>query len=205
MSEVKMTKMEKMVELLSKTYNFNVEEALKLCKGNKKDKKEKKNKKVEVSDIFVELSNVELSNNVERDVEVKEKKARTEKQQAAFEKMKAAREEKLKNKEVKVKEVKEKKPRTEKQQAAFEKMKIARQEKLKEKKAAAASGGSSSGVVTEVEEITVKKMVYEGKEYLLSKDNTVYDEDTEEVVGKWDDKENKIVVAEELEEEQIDE
>ncbi len=34
MSEVKMKKMEK-VELLSNTYNFNGEEALKLCKGNK--------------------------------------------------------------------------------------------------------------------------------------------------------------------------
>ena len=42
----------------------------------------------------------------------------------------------------------------------------------------------------EEEEVEVKIWNYEGKDYLLSSNNTVYDKETEEVVGMWDG--NKI-------------
>jgi outer membrane biosynthesis protein TonB len=97
------------------------------------------------------------------------------------------------------KEEKEKKPRTEAQLAAFEKMKQAKAEKkekaLKEKENA----------VVVVEEVSVKKFVHEGVEYLKSSNNTLYNPETEEAVGMWDENTGKMLEMELTEEEEIDE
>jgi hypothetical protein len=57
-------------------------------------------------------------------------------------------------------------------------------------------------VKEEEEEVEVKIWNYEGKDYLLSSNNTVYNKETEEVVGMWDG--NKIVEMELEEEEEVD-
>lgn len=211
--------------MLSGKYNFSAEEGLKLYEESVK--KVKKVKKVEVEDIFVEMSRIEGV--VVDNVVVKEKKARTEKQEAAFDKMKAKRAEMLKEKKesgvvvekvikekkVKViKEEKEKKPRTEKQQAAFDKMKAKRAENLKAKKDAASvvSTPSDSQVekvseaverVSQEDEVRVRKFSHEGKEYLISNENTLYDPESEEAVGRWNADSRKIEAISELEEEEI--
>jgi hypothetical protein len=224
----------RVISVLSGKYNFSAEEGLKLYEESVK--KVKKVKKVEVEDIFVEMSRIEGVENVDN-VVVKEKKARTEKQEAAFEKMKAKRAEMLKEKKesgvvvekVKViKEEKEKKPRTEKQQAAFDKMKAKRAENLKAKKDAASvvSTPSDSQVetvspavetvspavetvseavetVSQEDEVSVRKFSHEGKEYLISNENTLYDPESEEAVGRWNADSRKIEAISELEEEEI--
>jgi hypothetical protein len=134
-----------------------------------------------------------------------------------------------KEKKVKViKEEKEKKPRTEKQQAAFDKMKAKRAENLKAKKDAASvvSTPSDSQVetvspavetvspavetvseavetVSQEDEVSVRKFSHEGKEYLISNENTLYDPESEEAVGRWNADSRKIEAISELEEEEI--
>jgi hypothetical protein len=41
--------------------------------------------------------------------------------------------------------------------------------------------------------IEVAKITYEGKEYLKSSDNTIYDSKTWDEIGKWDEKNSKVV------------
>lgn len=217
-----MSKVMKVISVLSMKYNFSAEEGLKFYEEEsvKKDKKSKKVKKVEVEDIFVEMSRVD---NVVENVEKQEKVEKVEKPEKVKEKkVKVVKEKKEK------KEEKEKKPRTEKQLAAFEKMKAKRADNLKAKKDLASVVSTPSDTpsdtvsdtvsdteveaVVEVEvvvdnerseedEVSVRKFSHEGKEYLISNENTLYDPETEEAVGRWNG--STIDAIGELEEEEI--
>ena len=55
-------------------------------------------------------------------------------------------------------------------------------------------------VKEEKKEVKVKKFEVNGKKYLKSSENIVYDGETQDVVGKWDE-EKKEIIFEELEEE----
>ena len=59
--------------------------------------------------------------------------------------------------------------------------------------------------VVVVEEVSVKKFVHEGVEYLKSSNNTLYNPETEEAVGMWDENTGKMLEMELTEEEEIDE
>jgi hypothetical protein len=209
-----MSKVMKVISVLSLKYNFSAEEGLKFYEESnvKKEKKTKKVKKVEVEDIFVEMSRVEnVVDNVVDNVDNQEKVDKVVKEK----KVKVVKEKKVKVvKEKKVKEDKDKKPRTEKQVAAFEKMKAKRAENLKAKKDLASvvstpSDPASDPEVVEVEavveveedEVSVSKFSHEGKEYLISSENTLYDPDSEEAVGRWNG--STIEAIGELEEEEI--
>jgi hypothetical protein len=213
-----MSKVMKVISVLSLKYNFSAEEGLKFYEESnvKKEKKTKKVKKVEVEDIFVEMSRVEnVVDDVVDNVDNQEKVDKVVKEN----KVKVVKEKKVKVvKEKKVKEDKDKKPRTEKQVAAFEKMKAKRAENLKAKKDLAsvvstpsdpASDPASDPEVVEVEavveveedEVSVSKFSHEGKEYLISSENTLYDPDSEEAVGRWNG--STIEAIGELEEEEI--
>ena len=226
-----MSKVMKVISVLSLKYNFSAEEGLKFYEEESvnNSKKSKKVKKVEVEDIFVGIFRGE---NVVEDVDkvyvedvdkqenvevVKDKKEKVVKEK----KVKVVKEKKEKVvKEKKVKEVKEKKPRTEKQLAAFEKMKAKRAENLKAKKDLASvvstpSDTPSDTEVVEVEaqvdevegdegeedEVSVSKFSHEGKEYLISSENTLYDPESQEAVGRWNG--STIEAIGELEEEEI--
>ena len=205
-----MSKVMKVISVLSLKYNFSAEEGLKFYEESnvKKEKKTKKVKKVEVEDIFVEMSRVEnVVDDVVDNVDNQEKVVKEKKVKVV--------------KEKKVKEDKEKKPRTEKQVAAFEKMKAKRAENLKAKKDLASVVSTPSDpasdpeivqvegeveAVVEVEEedeVSVSKFSHEGKEYLISSENTLYDPDSEEAVGRWNVETKTIEAIGELEEEEI--
>jgi hypothetical protein len=254
-----MQKISKVIDVLSREYNFSAEAGLKLYMDSLK-KKEKKVRKVEVEDIFTEMSRDENVDSVVVE-KVKEKKPRTEKQLAAFEAMKAKRaanieakkvekegekvekegekvekegenvevekvekaKKEKKEKKAKVEKTekveKEKKPRTEKQMAAFEAMKAKRAANLQAKKEAKENVPVVDEVVepveiqeemqeevqgdTESDEVSVKKFDHKGKEYLISKENILYDPENEEAVGKWNEEKQEIESCEELEEEEI--
>jgi hypothetical protein len=223
----------KVVSILAEKYGFNVEEAMASLKKVKSVKSVKKVEVSDIFEDLTRESGVDSGRVecVDKVAVVKEKKPRTEAQLVAFEKMRLKRAEKLaeklaekekegegastdpkdpkepkapkepkKPKEPKEpKEEKEKKPRTEAQLAAFEKMKQAKAEKkekaLKEKENA----------VVVVEEVSVKKFVHEGVEYLKSSNNTLYNPETEEAVGMWDENTGKMLEMELTEEEEIDE
>lgn len=207
-----MSKVMRVISVLSMKYNFSAEEGLKFYEEEsvKKSKKTNKVKKVEVEDIFVEMSRVgDVENIVDNVVEnvvenvVKEKKEKV---------VKEKKEKVVKEKKVKVvKEEKEKKPRTEKQVAAFEKMKAKRAENLKAKKDLASVVSTPSDTqVEQVEapvdepeedEVSVRKFSHEGKEYLISSENTLYDPESQEAVGRWNG--STIEAIGELEEEEI--
>ena len=145
--------------------------------------------------------------------EVKEKKEKVVKEKkekvvkAPKEKVVKAPKEKV-VKEKKEKEVKEKKPRSEAQLAAFEKMKQAKADK-KALKELEGKVEVVSEVVSEVEEevsiVSVVKFIHEGVKYLKSSNNTLYNAETEEAVGMWDEITGKIIEMELTEEEEIDE
>jgi colicin import membrane protein len=125
----------------------------------------------------------------------KEKKPRTEAQIAAFEKMKAKGEEKRKQKALEkeqgvVAPVTE--PVAEVAAPVTEPVKAAKTKKTKEVKT----------VVEETkEEVKVKKFEVNGKKYLKSSENILYDAETQDVIGKWNE-DKKEIIFEELEEEE---
>ncbi len=206
-----------------------VEENVKSVEKKGRPKKEKK--EVEVSgkvDIFttlVEGSTSETSENKVEEPKKMTKKAEKEAKKAEKEAAKAAKEAEKKAKEEakaakkaekEAKAQKEKKPRTEAQIAAFEKMKAKGEEKRKQKQAekeqaksaepvqAPAAAPVAPAVKEEKEKISVKKVELNGKKYLKSSENILYDAETQDVVGKWDE-EKKEIIFEELEEEEEDE
>lgn len=205
-----------------------VEENVKSVEKKGRPKKEKK--EVEVSgkvDIFTTLvegstsdeNKVEEPKKMTKKAEKEAKKAEKEAAKAAKEAEKKAKEEAkaAKKAEKEAKAQKEKKPRTEAQIAAFEKMKAKGEEKRKQKQAEkeqaksaepvqapAAAPVAPVAVKEEKEKISVKKVELNGKKYLKSSENILYDAETQDVVGKWDE-EKKEIIFEELEEEEEDE
>lgn len=172
----------------------------------------------------VESENKEIPKKMTKKAEKEAKKAAKEEAKAQKEAEKKAKEEAkaAKKAEKEAKAQKEKKPRTEAQIAAFEKMKAKGEEKRKQKAAekeqAEAGGGTVQAVVQapvtepvvaeakkeEKKEVKVKKFEVNGKKYLKSSENILYDTETQDVVGKWDE-EKKEIIFEELEEEEEDE
>jgi hypothetical protein len=47
----------------------------------------------------------------------------------------------------------------------------------------------------EVEEVKVTGFAFEGKKYLRSPDNTVFDAETQDEIGMWNEETNKIEFA----------
>lgn len=202
-----------------------VEENVKSVEKKGRPKKEKKvvevSGKVDIFTTLVEGSTSETSENKEepkkmtKKAEKEAKKAEKEAAKAAKEAEKKAKEEAkaAKKAEKEAKAQKEKKPRTEAQIAAFEKMKAKGEEKRKQKQAEkeqakaaepvqapVAEPVAAPAVKEEKKEVKVKKVEVNGKKYLKSSENILYDAETQDVVGKWDE-EKKEIIFEELEEE----
>jgi hypothetical protein len=222
--------MNTIVEMLSSKYGFDVEEGKKYVEENvksveKKGRPKKEKKEVEVSgkvDIFTTLvegatsdeNKEETPKKMTKKAEKEAKKAEKEAAKAAKEAEKKAKEEAkaAKKAEKEAKAQKEKKPRTEAQIAAFEKMKAKGEEKRKQKQAekeqAKAAEPVAAPVVAPVKEekkeVKVKKFEVNGKKYLKSSENILYDAETQDVIGKWNEEKNEIIF-EELEEEDEDE
>ena len=223
----KMSKVNSVVEMLSSKYNFDVTEALKYVEENvksvEKGRPKKEKKVVEVAgkvDIFTTLVSSETNETENKEETPKKmtKKAEKEAKKAEKEAAKAAKlAEKVAKEEAKAakkaekeaKAQKEKKPRTEAQIAAFEKMKAKGEEKRKQKQAEKENAKAepvavAAAVKEEKEEVSVKKVELNGKKYLKSSENILYDVETQELIGKWDE-EKKEIIFEELEEEEEDE
>jgi len=219
--------MNTIVTMLSSKYGFDAEEGLKYVEENvksveKKGRPKKAAKEVEVEgkvDIFTTLvddvsSTAPSSENKEETPKKMTKKAEKEAKKAEKEAAKAAKlAEKVAKEEAKAakkaekeaKAQKEKKPRTEAQIAAFEKMKAKGEEKRKQKQAEKENAKAepvavAAAVKEEKEEVSVKKVEINGKKYLKSSENILYDAETQELIGKWDE-EKKEIIFEELEEE----
>jgi hypothetical protein len=200
------------VKMLSSKYNFDENEGMKYVEDNvknveKKGRPKKEKKVVEVSgkvDIFTTLveeteKTDEAPKKITKKAEKEAKKQEKAEQKAQKEADKIAKQETKAQKkaEKEAKAQKEKKPRTEAQIAAFEKMKAKGEEKRKQK---ALEKEQTSEVVEEKKEVKVKKFEVNGKKYLKSSENILYDVDTQDVIGKWNE-EKKEIMFEELEEE----
>jgi hypothetical protein len=194
----------------------------------KKEKKEVEvSGKVDIFTTLVGDGTESSSENKEETPKKMTKKAEKEAKKLEKEAAKAAKEAEKKAKEdakaakkaeKEAKAQKEKKPRTEAQIAAFEKMKAKGEEKRKQKAlekeqekaqdpqqitepvAAPVAAPVVAPVKEQKKEVKVKKFEVNGKKYLKSSENIVYDAETQDVIGKWNE-EKKEIIFEELEEE----
>ena len=136
---------------------------------------------------------VEVANKAEVEVDKKADKEARKARNAEKEVKKAEKEAKKAAKEAAAKEAAEK--------AAAEKE--AAEKKAAAEKEAAEKKAATSNVVVEVEETSVELIIQDGKKYLKSPESgIVYDESSNEEVGEWNTKENRIDFYEDEEEEE---
>jgi hypothetical protein len=204
----KLTKMSsvtaKIVQMLAEKYNFDVAEAttyVSSVKTVEKKGRPKKEKVLEVdsnSDLFKKLVEESSVDSVEPSKdEVKKpmtKKAEKEAKKQAKSDAKVQKEQEktakaeaklLKKQQKEAKALKEKKPRTDAQIAAFEKMKAAGEEKRKLK---SEQSGSAPEAPSDAEKaVSVKRFEFNGKKYLKSSDGVLYDAESQEIVGKFNE------------------
>ena len=136
-----------------------------------------------------------------------EKKAKKEAEKLAKNEAKKSKKEEVKKveepkvQEAKVEEAKVEEPKVEEAKAEEAKVEETKVEetKVQEPKAEEAKVEEPK-VEEEAQKIKVKRIEIDGKKYLKTADNIVYDEESKEEVGTYDQIENKIIFAEEGEE-----
>ena len=125
-----------------------------------------------------------------------EKKAKKEAEKLAKNEAKKSKKEEVKKvEEPKVQEAKVEEPKV--QEAKVEEAKV---EEAKVEEAKVQETKVEEPKVEEAQKIKVKRIEIDGKKYLKTAENIVYDEESQEEVGTYDPIENKIIFAEEDEE-----